>query len=175
MLAYQIVKYNGIQQHSLYATYPSLIFAILSTLQGPSLAQNSPQDYLDAHNAARLQVGVGPMTWDNNVENFAINHVKEMLVDCIFAHSVNRTYGENIASSGGGLTGQDAVNMWVGEKNNYDYISNSCVGGDCQHYTQVVWSNSVRLGCARAQCSDGTWFVSCSYDPPGNVVGEQPY
>ena len=26
-----------------------------------SLAQNSPQGYLNAHNAARAQVGVGPM------------------------------------------------------------------------------------------------------------------
>ncbi|CAN0908935.1 Basic form of pathogenesis-related protein 1 [Linum grandiflorum] len=35
--------------------------------------------------------------------------------------------------------------------------------------------NSVRLGCARAQCSNGWWFVTCNYDPPGNYIGQRPY
>ncbi|CAI0421922.1 unnamed protein product, partial [Linum tenue] len=39
----------------------------------------------------------------------------------------------------------------------------------------VVWRNSVRLGCARVQCANGWWFVTCSYDPPGNYVGQRPY
>jgi pathogenesis-related protein 1 len=32
-----------------------------------SNAQNSPQDYLDVHNAARALVGVANITWDNIV------------------------------------------------------------------------------------------------------------
>ncbi|KAK4424274.1 Basic form of pathogenesis-related protein 1 [Sesamum alatum] len=47
------------------------------------------------------------------------------------------------------------MDLWVEEKPFYDYLSNSCVGGECGHYTQVMWLNSVRLGCARAQCNDG--------------------
>jgi hypothetical protein len=62
------------------------------------------------------------------------------------------------------------------EKQNYDYNTNSCInGGQCLHYTQVVWSNSVHLGCARVQCTNGWWFVTCNYDSPGNVVGQTPY
>ncbi|CAN0908934.1 Basic form of pathogenesis-related protein 1 [Linum grandiflorum] len=41
--------------------------------------------------------------------------------------------------------------------------------------SSVVWQNSVRLGCARAQCSNGWWFVTCNYDPPGNYIGQRPY
>ena len=66
--------------------------------------------------------------------------------------------------------------MWVAEKNDYDYPSNTCAAGKvCGHYTQVVWRNSVNLGCGRVQCANGWAYVICSYDPPGNVNGGSPY
>ncbi|MCL7025766.1 hypothetical protein MKW94_001357 [Papaver nudicaule] len=84
-------------------------------------------------------------------------------------------YGENLAMSTGDLSAADAVKMWVDEISNYDYYSNSCQGGECLHYTQVVWRNSVRLGCASVPCSAGGTFVICSYDPPGNYIGQRPF
>ncbi|KAK4739871.1 hypothetical protein R3W88_003568 [Solanum pinnatisectum] len=42
-----------------------------------SKAQNTPQDYLNAHNEARRQVGVGPMTWDNGLATFAQNYANQ--------------------------------------------------------------------------------------------------
>ncbi|TYG84087.1 hypothetical protein ES288_D01G221500v1, partial [Gossypium darwinii] len=48
-------------------------------------------------------------------------------------------------------------------------------GDDCLHYTQVVWSKSVNLGCAIAKCANGWVFVICSYDTVGNVEGQRPY
>ncbi|KAL7206286.1 hypothetical protein ACSBR2_019068 [Camellia fascicularis] len=49
----------------------ALVCLMSLALVHPSYAQNSQQDYLNAHNAARAQVGVGPMTWDNNVATYA--------------------------------------------------------------------------------------------------------
>ncbi|GMH03066.1 hypothetical protein Nepgr_004905 [Nepenthes gracilis] len=95
-------------------------------------------------------------------------------VDCILEHSEG-PYGENIAEGWGQFSGADAVKLWAGEKDNYDYGSNSCVRGECLHYTQVVWRDSVHLGCARVECQNGWAFVTCNYDPPGNYVGERPY
>ena len=154
----------------------SLVFICLVglALVHTSCAQNSQQDYLNAHNTARAQVGVGSMTWNNTVASYAQNYANQRIGDCNLVHS-NGPYGENIAWGSGSLTGTDAVNLWVGEKPNYDYNSNSCVGGKCGHYTQVVWRNSVRLGCARVQCNNGGLFVTCNYDPPGNYVGQRPY
>lgn len=84
-------------------------------------------------------------------------------------------YGENLAWGSGDLSGTAAVNMWVAEKSKYDYNANSCVGGECRHYTQVVWTNSVRLGCAKVRCNSGGTIISCNYDPPGNYVNQRPY
>ncbi|CBI25103.3 unnamed protein product, partial [Vitis vinifera] len=118
-----------------------------------SYAQNSPQDFLDAHNVARAEVGVGPMSWDNTVAAYAQNYTNQRIGDCNLVHS-GGPYGENLAWGSPSLTGIDAVNL---------------------HYTQVIWRNSLRLGCARAQCNSGGWFVTCNYDPPGNYVGQRPF
>ncbi|KAK6240535.1 hypothetical protein SCA6_005924 [Theobroma cacao] len=141
----------------------------------PSHAQDSPQDYLNAHNTARAAVGVGPMTWDNNVAAFAQNYANQHIGDCNLVHS-GGPYGENLAMSSADLSGTNAVRMWVDEKADYDYSSNTCAPGKvCGHYTQVVWRSSVRLGCAKVRCSNGGTFIGCNYDPPGNFVGEKPY
>ena len=139
-----------------------------------SYAQNSPQDFLDAHNAARAEVGVESMTWNDTVAAYAQNYANQRIGDCNLVHS-SGPYGENIAWGTPSLTGTDAVNMWVGEKPYYDYNSNSCVGGECLQYIKVIWRNSLHLGCARVQCNTGGWFVTCNYDPPGNYVGQRPF
>ncbi|XP_058081780.1 pathogenesis-related protein PRB1-2-like [Magnolia sinica] len=139
-------------------------------------AQNSPQDFLAAHNAARAQVGVGAMTWDPTVEAFARNYANQRIGDCRLVHS-GGPYGENIFwGSGREFTAADAVNSWVGERRDYNYNANTCAAGkQCGHYTQVVWRDSVRLGCARVKCNSGAIFITCNYSPPGNIVGRRPY
>ncbi|BFG42185.1 hypothetical protein CerSpe_284590 [Prunus speciosa] len=153
-----------------------VLLCLVSLVLHPSHAQNSQQDYLNAHNVARKQVSVPNITWDSTVEAYAQNYANSRAAECNLVHS-NGTYGENLAKGSGSFTGTAAVNLWVAEKPNYNYTSNSCVGGQqCLHYTQVVWKNSVRLGCARVQCTNsGWWFVTCNYDPPGNYVGQRPY
>ncbi|XP_019170404.1 PREDICTED: pathogenesis-related protein PR-1 type-like [Ipomoea nil] len=143
-------------------------------------AQNSPQDYLAVHNAARQAVGVGPMTWDNNVAAVAQSYANKRAGDCKLIHSGDRRYGENLAwGSGAFMTGRRAVELWVDEKKWYNYATNSCnapPGESCGHYTQVVWRSSTKVGCARIQCRNNLgYFVICNYSPPGNYVGQRPY
>ncbi|XP_027101182.1 pathogenesis-related protein 1A-like [Coffea arabica] len=142
----------------------------------PSGAQNSKQDYLDVHNAARAQVGVGPIAWDDTVAGYAHDVANYTKKDCNLRRS-GGPYGENLAEGSGDLTARDAVNLWLTEKQFYDYNSNTCAQGQaCSHYTQVVWNRSVGLGCARVQCTNnGWWFVICSYYPSGNYIGQRPY
>ncbi|KAK3011999.1 hypothetical protein RJ639_011257 [Escallonia herrerae] len=115
---------------------------------GHSVAQSSPEDFLYPHNKARAQVGVQPLAWNYTIAAYAQHYANHRFADCNLEHS-GGPYGENLAEGYGELKAADAVSMWVGEKQNYDYHSNSCVGDECLHYTQVVWRDSVHLGCAR--------------------------
>ncbi|KAK1322773.1 hypothetical protein QJS10_CPA02g00042 [Acorus calamus] len=142
-----------------------------------ALAQNTQHDYLHTHNTARAEVGVGALTWDDTLEAYAHNYAKIRSGDCQLIHS-HGPYGENIyyGYGKGYQDGADAVRFWLDEKDIYDHDGNACVDGqDCLHYTQIVWRGTRRVGCARAQCDNGDFFVTCNYSPPGNVVGERPY
>ncbi|MBT3220365.1 MAG: hypothetical protein HN348_14865 [Proteobacteria bacterium] len=66
----------------------------------------------------------------------------------------------------------ESSNLW--EQEYYNYGTNGCSDG-CGHYTQLVWSSTERVGCAFDNCADGSEIWMCTYDPPGNVVGEKPY
>ncbi|KAH6813463.1 pathogenesis-related protein-1-like protein [Perilla frutescens var. frutescens] len=165
--------------HSSTISLLTLSFIITATTAAATIAvdpanQNSPQDFLDAHNRARAAVGVRPLAWNDTVAKYALHYAHERYGDCEMEHSMG-PYGENLAEGWGRLSAVDAVGMWVSEKSCYDYYSNSCVGGECLHYTQVVWRDSTHLGCARLQCHNGWLFVICSYDPPGNYIGQRPY
>ncbi|KAJ8447501.1 hypothetical protein Cgig2_019495 [Carnegiea gigantea] len=151
-----------------------VIMLTLGLLQ-PSQAQNSPQDFLDAHNAARAAVGVGDMEWSDEVAAYAEQYANQRIDDCAMQHS-NGQYGENLAEmSDDSLDAAGAVKMWVDEGENYDYDSNTCTTGQdqCLHYTQVVWRDSVQLGCARVVCNTGGTFIICNYNPPGKEPSQK--
>ncbi|WOL13385.1 pathogenesis-related protein PRB1-3-like [Canna indica] len=127
--------------------------------------------------AARASVGVAPIALDDTVAAYASDCANQRAADCSLVDS-GGAYGENISggSMGGDWTASDAVSSWVSEQQYYDYNSNTCADGHvCGHYTQVVWANSVKLGCARVVCNNGGVFITCNYDPPGNFVGDRPY
>jgi len=97
-------------------------------------------------------------------------------------HNPNRSdghpyyVGENIFASSGQASAQQAVDLWVAEQSNYDYATNTC-NGTCGHYTQVVWRDTLYLGCALGNCP-GLQFSStivCDYGPGGNIGGQLPY
>ncbi|KAJ0530279.1 putative CAP domain-containing protein [Helianthus annuus] len=152
-----------------------LMFSCFSLALAVPHNQDLGLDFLVPHNKARAQVGVQPLTWNMTVAAYARGYAYHRLGDCDMEHSQG-PFGENLAEGyGDQFTATDAVNMWVGEKQYYEYGSNSCVGDECRHYTQVVWRDSVYLGCAKVKCRNGWWFVICSYDPPGNYEGQRPY
>mmetsp|Transcript_50415 Transcript_50415/g.132787 ORF Transcript_50415/g.132787 Transcript_50415/m.132787 type:complete len:359 (+) Transcript_50415:49-1125(+) len=99
--------------------------------------------------------------------------------------------GENLWMGDGFIesdlsTIRHALNTWYGEKQFWSLndgrfdLSNCAAPAEkaaeiCGHYTQIVSSRSLRMGCAVASCRGKEWstYLVCQYDPPGNVVGEQ--
>jgi len=132
--------------------------------------------FLFPQNYARAKVGELPLFWDYKVESYAQWWAQQRKGDCNMIHS-HGPYGENIFwGSGSDWKPSDAVKFWVDEEQYYSYQNNSCIEGEmCGHYTQIVWRDSRRMGCARIVCDNGDVFMTCNYDPPGNYEGEKPY
>ena len=89
--------------------------------------------------------------------------------------------GENIAASTNYRDPQGVVDMWMSETAWYHYATNSCDSGqECGHYTQIVWRDTLEVGCAITRCpailsGQAGYFWVCDYGPGGNYVGQKPY
>lgn len=137
-----------------------------------------------AHNAARAAVmpaaspPLPPMTWSSTVAATA----QAWTNNCVFADT-NNGYGSNAFAGTGTYTPAQVVQAWVSEDAYYNYANNTCASGkECGHYTQVVWRDSVQLGCGMTNCTKNNPFGSgpwqlwvCNYNPAGNYVGQKPY
>ncbi|XP_004137081.1 basic form of pathogenesis-related protein 1 [Cucumis sativus] len=156
------------------ATTLSALCIVALALTPIVIAQNSPQDFFDAHNAVRAKVGAEPLFWDEELEAYAKNYITSKIKTCEMVHFVG-PYGENLATANPVLTAAASVNTWAAEKKYYNHNSNKCEGGECRHYRQLVWKNSFLVGCATVKCKNNWSLVSCNYSPSGNVVGERPY
>ncbi|XP_005006578.2 GLIPR1-like protein 1 [Cavia porcellus] len=91
-----------------------------------------------------------------------------------FAH-----IGENLWLGGLALfTPKYAITKWYNESQHFDFNNLSC-SNICGHYTQVVWANSYKVGCAAASCANfgGATFAMfvCNYGPGGNFKNDLPY
>jgi uncharacterized protein YkwD len=160
------------------------------------LAQDVINAFVAAHNQARSgpltpppAPALPPVSWDailaDSVYNYAIGC--QGGTNGLLSHNANRStdyqalggsgyVGENIyGSSGSGATPDDAVSLWMSEASSYDYASGNI--GSAGHYTQIVWRDSVRIGCAIVDCPALTYHntVICDYAPGGNISGQKPY
>ena len=108
-----------------------------------------------AHNAAAgggdacatATPALPPMAWSSTVAASA----QAWANNCVFADT-GPPYGSNAFARPGTYTPAQVVAAWAGVDADYDYATNTC-SADCGHYTQVVWRDSVGLGCGMATCT----------------------
>lgn len=133
------------------------------------------EEMVAAHNAVRTRMGVRPLAWSQKAADYAQEWADHLLASGEFKHRTEHRYGENLYEIvGASATPSDVVREWASEAAQYDYRSNVCLSGQCGHYTQVIWHDSTKVGCAVARDKLREVWV-CSYDPPGNYIGERPY
>lgn len=160
---------------------------------------------VDAHNRVRAEVGVGPLAWSDSLAAFAQEWANELAASngCQMQHRppdgrFAQRYGENLYWAGPRITTtttttagvvsrretremvsvspENVALAWASEKPDYSYADNDCAPERmCGHYTQMVWNDTRRVGCAMARCADDGQIWVCNYDPPGNWVGRRPF
>ncbi|NWV33994.1 GLIP1 protein, partial [Grantiella picta] len=152
------------------------------------------EDCVRAHNTFRFKVNppasnMFHMSWDAALAKTAKAWAKK----CKFDHNIylkvpgkmHPTFprvGENIWTGTAHIFSVDAaLSAWFNEVSSYDFSTNTCTRM-CGHYTQVVWAESYKVGCAVHFCNtvenfpgllNAAHFV-CDYGPAGNYP-RKPY
>ena len=142
-----------------------------------------------AHNVVRAMVqtspALPPLIWNNDLAATAAAWVamcKDTDGNGLIDHNANRSVGhpyyvgENVFGGSGAVTGHQAVDLWAAEKANYNYATNTC-NGVCGHYTQLVWRDTLAVGCAMGTCANLQYknVIVCDYGPGGNNGSQKPY
>ncbi|PWN41269.1 PR-1-like protein, partial [Ceraceosorus guamensis] len=134
----------------------------------------SARGYLRYHNYYRKRHAVQELSWQTKLQAAA----QEAANRCKFEHTHGQ-WGENIYASTSDPPVSEVVGSWYNEVNDFGSGGFSEATG---HFTQIVWSDTDAVGCAKAKCSGNDlgfgssfgegYVVFCEYNPPGNVLGE---
>jgi pathogenesis-related protein 1 len=156
--------------------------ALVGSANRPSAAQNKQlttfeMSMLAQHNNVRQKNNVPPLAWDDGLAAAAQDWANRIAASGAMPPP-HRASGENLFwGTAGQWQPTDVLGVWEAEKANFTAQSCTCAPGkSCVHYTQVVWSTTTRVGCAKARSADGqTDFFVCDYSPEGNTVGQCPF
>ena len=143
------------------------------------------QRLLAAHNRERSDAGLPAMRWDDSLAADAAQWGEQLAAIDDIEHSPDDPdaadpQGENLwLGTRGHFTPEQMVGMWVEEKRHFvprpiPYSSRTGNFDDVGHYTQVMWRDTGRVGCALAD-GQAHEILVCRYSTAGNVEGEQAF
>lgn len=168
---------NAIFQTKINAT-AILVGATLAVIGGVLPA--SANEFLNAHNSYRSQVGVPPLTWSDTLAKQAQDWANHLSSNRKFEHS-RSGQGENLwMGTSRKFSFTQMIGSWGGEKQyfvngTFPNVSKTGNWAKVGHYTQVVWRNTKEVGCAGVDGRDGNYRLVCRYSPGGNVSGQRAY
>lgn len=154
-------------------------------MQGRPVASldNLEARLLTAHNRERAAIGVPPLVWDPALAVSAAAYGPQLAALGRLQHSPRQGregQGENLwMGTRGAYSPEQMVGSWASEKSLFrpgifPDVSSNGNWADVAHYTQMVWHDTTRLGCA-VQRSAQWDILICRYAPQGNVVGQPVY
>lgn len=139
---------------------------------------------LASHNRERTAAGLQPLHWDSRLAADAEEWARYLAETETFEHAEDEDeddpQGENLwEGTRASFTPEAMVGMWIEEKKHFKpgiFPNNSRTGNldDVGHYTQLMWRDTGRVGCAR-QSNDENDILVCRYAAAGNVIGERPF
>jgi len=137
------------------------------------------REMLSIHNSYRAQFNIKPIFWDDalasDAARYLLLHAKggELLPS---PENSRQGFGENVhRASAGALRPYAMAETWASERFNlrlgkFPDVSQTGNVADVEHYTQMIWEGTRRIGCATRRVR-GFDYLLCRYSPPGNVSG----
>ncbi|HEX8625263.1 MAG TPA: CAP domain-containing protein [Allosphingosinicella sp.] len=166
------------------AAAAALVLASPILVGGTGRLTSLDERLLAAHNRERGAAGVPALAWDPVLAAEARAWGEALAASGEFEHAPDGDeedpQGENLwAGTRGAYAPEEMVGGWIEEKKNFRpgrFPDNSLTGSleDVGHYTQLMWRESDRVGCALAAGAEEEVLV-CRYRTAGNVVGERPF
>ena len=137
------------------------------------------------HQAERAAVGVPAMAWDEGLATDAARWAAHLARTHSFEHEDEVSddpdvEGENLwMGTRGAWSPAGMVAAWADEKRDFrpgtfPNVSRTGDLADVGHYTQMVWRDTGRVGCAIASDKRMDYLV-CRYAQTGNVEGDRVY
>ncbi len=137
------------------------------------------QGWLGAHNAARADVGLGPLAWNPALAADAETWAITLAQNRAFEHApdhIRNGQGENLwRGTRDRYSPAQMISYFVAEKRDFrpgtfPHVSDTRRWADVGHYTQIIWPDTQEVGCATALNHNHEVLV-CRYWPAGNVMG----
>ncbi|XP_051947841.1 uncharacterized protein LOC127619117 isoform X2 [Xyrauchen texanus] len=160
---------------------------VILSLADSHLTEDQKSTIVNMHNELRSKVQPSAafmqrVVWDEELHLVAETYASK----CIWKHNpelITLSLGENLFVTTGPFNATKAMLDWFGEHVDYGYENDTCPENKmCGHYTQMVWANTNKVGCATYLCDtleglpfENSTVLVCNYSPQGNVEGQRPY
>ncbi|MEA3063741.1 MAG: hypothetical protein QOJ27_169, partial [Sphingomonadales bacterium] len=154
------------------AAAAALVLAAPLLIGGTGRLTSLDARLLAAHNRERSAQGIAPLAWDPALAAEAARWGGELAAAGAFEHEGDTgeddPQGENLwAGTRGAYAPEKMVEGWIEEKKFFRpgrFPDNSSTGdyADVGHYTQLMWRDSDRVGCALAAGAEEEVLV-CRY------------
>ncbi|XP_071117944.1 salivary antigen-5-like [Haliotis cracherodii] len=173
----------------------AVLMALAVTCEGGVMKPQLQKLILRMHNEARNLLnagrvpgqprasGIPNLSWDEGLARKS----EAWANGCQFKHTSTKEFGENLYMEMSQKSESDIVvngfQGWWNEVDDFNYNGASCMNTASCHYSQVIWAETTKVGCAMTKCNripqmpggKNVQYLVCFYDPKGNWYGEKPY
>jgi hypothetical protein len=166
------------------ATLAILLWPAAAYCASASLSRGNyavPARLLAMHNLERSRVNSPPLAWDPQLAAAAASYGPTLARMGRLEHSPRNSrpgQRENLwMGTRGAFSPEQMVGSWIEERNAFrpgvfPAVSRTGDWSDVAHYTQLIWKETTRVGCAIQPA--GQWdYLICRYSPPGNIDGRR--
>ncbi|XP_052093281.1 cysteine-rich venom protein Mr30-like isoform X2 [Mytilus californianus] len=169
---------NTLKKYNFYSGHTACLTASSSAdLATSGVTADEKTEIVNKHNTLRSltqATNMMKMSWDDETAYIA----QKWAENCVTSHEspgLKRSIpgrfglGQNLFWGSRKYAWSEAIQSWYDEISDFTFNGQN-VFSKIGHYTQVVWADSIKLGCGYAHCTTTRIHLYvCNYGPAGNI------